>query len=287
MNTLSIDERVRILNCLIEGMSVRATSRVTGAAKGTILRLIRTVGPACAALMDRYFVGLSCNQIQMDECWAFVRAKDATLPKSEKVEGEEGSVWTWIATCRDSKLIIDYAIGERSIDVAKPFLARVAQRLNHRVQITTDGFKTYMTAILDAFKHGSVDYAMEIKEYGSDVNDENATTGRKYSPPRLKAWDKEVKLGSPDLDRASTSHAERVFLSLRMENRRFTRLTNAHSKKVEYHRAMFAIWCFYYNMIRKHSTLRGQTPAMAAGITQHPFTMRDLLFALDQMNQAA
>jgi IS1 family transposase len=286
MNELSIEDRTRILSCLIEGMSVRATSRITGAAKGTILRLVRTIGPACAELMDRYFVDLPCNQIQLDECWAFVRAKDAALPNNQK-QGAEGSVWTWIATCRDSKLIIDYAIGDRSVNTATAFLTRLARRVDHRVQITTDGFKTYMTAILRAFKLETVDYAMEIKEYGSDVNDENATTGRKYSPPRIKSWDKEVKLGDPDLDRASTSHAERIFLSLRMENRRFTRLTNAHSKKIEYHRAMFAIWCFYYNMIRKHSALRGKTPAMAAGITEHPFTLRDVLFALDQVQAAA
>lgn len=282
MNELGIDDRVRILNCLIEGMSVRATSRITGAAKGTILKLVRTVGPACREFMDRYFVDLPCEHIEMDEVWAFVGFKEGRAGEREST-GTDGSVWTWVATCSECKLIADYAIGTRTASTARPFLKRLARRFNDRLQVTSDGFTVYYSALLDAFESESIDYVKEIKKYG----DSGSSPERKYSPAQISGWKKEAMIGHPDMDRATTSHAERTFLTLRMENRRFTRLTNAHSKKIEYHTAMFSIWAFYYNLIRKHSTLRGKTPAMAAEITEHALTLRDMLFAVDQVTTAA
>src|SRR6266849_876693 len=279
MWTLTIEQKTRVLNCLIEGMSVRATSRITGTAKGSILSLIRTVGPACEAFMDRWITSLTCERIELDECWAFIHAKDRNLP--DKLHGKDGygSVWTWTAICPDCKLIPAYAIGTRDLRTSAPFLRKLATKFEQRVQITSDGNTQYGMNVVAAFA-GEVDYATEIKLYEEDAPADRAPDKR-YSPGRVVEWKKKAVAGFPDLATVTTSHMERAYLSMRMGMRRYTRLTNAFSKRISYHRNAFAIWAFYYNFVRKHSTLgRGKTPAMAAGIVDHAFTMRDLLFAV-------
>jgi len=278
---LSTEQKTKVLNCLIEGMSVRAVSRITGTAKGSILSLIRRVGPACAEFMDRWITGLTCERIELDECWAFVHAKDRNLPHELRGKDGYGSVWTWTAICPDCKLIPAYAIGTRDLRTSAPFIQKLATKFANRIQVTSDGNTQYGWNLVEAFK-GDVDYAVEVKTYEEQAVPERAD--KRYSPARVVDWKKRVVAGSPDLSTASTSHMERAYLSMRMGMRRYTRLTNAFSKRIDYHRNAFAIWAFYYNFVRKHSALgRGKTPAMAAGIADHAFTMRDLLFAVDQM----
>lgn len=286
MNTLPPDAKVRILSCLVEGMSVRAASRTTGAAKGTILRLIREVGAACEQYQREWLRGLTCEDIQCDEIWSFCYAKAKNVPATMDRD-DVGSVWNFVAICRNCKLIPVWLVGNRGIANTRAFMADLKSRLDGRkIQLSTDAMEQYIGGVVHSFNKSEVDYGMIDKEYGAPKN-QNARPDTRYSPARLRAVTKRVVIGTPDESRICTSHVERANLTIRMQNRRFTRLTNAHSKRLEMHCYALAITFFHYNFIRKHQSLGGKTPAMAAGITGHAFTVRDMLFVADQYRDAA
>jgi IS1 family transposase len=282
MRTLSVERQAAILSSLIEGNSIRATCRLTGAAKGTVLSLLRIVGAHCKNHHDRFVRELPCTKIQCDEIWSFCGSKERNVPLGKKGTGEQGDVWTWTALCADTKLIASYRVGQRDPENAHAFVSDLAERLANRVQLTTDGLSMYLTAVESAFKWNGVDYAMLVKIYGSNYN-ANEAAHRRYSPAVCLGAQKEWIMGKPDFDEVSTSYVERQNLTMRMQMRRFTRLTNAFSKKVEFHLYAVALHFTFYNYCRPHQTLtkanRGikTTPAMAAGLTVRPWTVYDIL----------
>lgn len=248
MNQLATDERAKILNCLIEGCSMRSTSRLTGAAKKTVERLLVRAGNACAEYHDKIMRNLPCKVLQVDEIWAFCGCKEANVPDSVKGLGIMGDVWTWVAIDADSKLIPAWYVGKRDSLDAKLFIDDLAKRLASRVQLTSDGLKAYVEAIEQAFG-AEIDYSMLIKLYGKPLTPE-----ARYSPPVCIGARKRKVIGHPDRALVSTSFVERSNLSIRMGNRRFTRLTNAFSKKVENHRHALAIYFMHYNFCRIHTS---------------------------------
>ncbi len=272
VNALSKSDRARIVSCLVEGKSIRATVRITGFAKNTVVNLLVDLGRACAAYHDEKMRNLQSRRIQCDEIWSFCYGKDKNITDEQKAEGA-GSVWTWTALDADSKLIVSYLCGGRDGSWAAAFMEDVASRLATRVQITTDGHRAYVDAIEGAFGM-EVDYAMLIKLYGSPSNVET-----RYSPGEVIGTETKVMSGRPDFRHVSTSFVERQNLTMRMSMRRFTRLTNGFSKKIENHEAAIALHFMYYNFCRIHKTLR-VTPAMEAGIENHPWTIEDLISLL-------
>jgi IS1 family transposase len=268
MKKLSTEKRVAVLNCLVEGNSIRATVRMTGASKVTILRLLADAGQFCADYHDVYVRNLPSQRIQMDELWGFCGCKDRA--KQRGAEGF-GSVWTWVAMDSDSKLVIGYRVGDRSASCANDFVMDVRERVEGRPQVTSDAYGPYSEAMDIAFK-GDVDYAMLVKVFGKVGTEEQ----RRYSPPECKGCRKETKAGNPDPSHISTSHVERQNLTVRMSVRRMTRLTNGFSKKIENHEHAMALHYFHYNFIRRHSTPK-TTPAVAAGLMANPLTMTDLV----------
>jgi IS1 family transposase len=270
MNKLSIQERAKIIGCLVEGNSLRATSRMTGVAFNTVLKLVGDAGRACSAYQDKVFRNLKCKRIQCDETWAFVYAKDKNVP--EHLRGKEGigSVWTWLALDPETKLVPCWYVGTRDASAAYHFIHDLKSRLANRVQLTTDGHRAYLTAIEDAFG-SDVDYAMLQKIYG--IAPENGEV--RYSPAVCMGAKRAVISGMPDYAHISTSHTERQNLTMRMSMRRFTRLTNGFSKKVENHEASIALHYMYYNFARIHQTLR-VTPAMEAGVSNHVWTLEEI-----------
>ncbi len=280
MRTLPVERQAAILRALVEGNSIRATCRITGAAKGTVLSLLRIVGAHCKNYHDRFVRDVPAKRVQCDEIWSFCGAKERNVPIMER-GGERGDVWTWTALDQDSKLMIAYRVGKRDASNAFQFAADVADRLATRVQLTTDGLKLYLPAVEEAFGWGRVDYAMLIKMYGSTAVDSDAS--RRYSPARLTSIHKEWIMGQPEEVDVCTSHVERQNLTMRMQSRRFTRLTNAFSKKVEYHLYAVVLHFMHYNYCRPHMTLtkanRGihMTPAMVAGLADRVWTIEDLL----------
>jgi IS1 family transposase len=293
MNTLPIEDKVRILSCLTEGMAIRATSRITGASKNTIRNLIREVGAACERFHEAHVRNLPTLKVQCDEVWSFVAMKQRQVPQElQGVHGTGiGSVWTWTALDADSKLMIAWVVGDRDQRAADRLIAEVKARTSMRVQITTDGFTCYMPAIMKSFRYGEADYAELVKVY-SGVNSSAPKSSAKtaegrYSPGRLLRTEKHYRIGYPLTKNVSTSYVERSNLTIRMQNRRFTRLTNGFSKHIEMHRYALAITFFHYNFVRKHQSLGGRTPAMAATIVNHPFTVRDMLFIADQCRSVA
>lgn len=290
MNTLSLERKTQILGCLAEGMSIRATCRVTAAAKGTVTRLIREVGSACERFHDAHVRYLPTLKVQCDEVWSFVAMKEKNVPQELRDVTGVGSVWTWTALDADSKLMISWAVGDRDQRAANAVMTDLKSRLAMRVQITTDGFSCYLPAIMKAFRYGEADYAELVKVYGSSGSQPKSSpksAESRYSPGRLLTTEKHYRIGFPITKDVSTSYVERSNLTIRMQNRRFTRLTNGFSKHVEMHRYALAITFFHYNFIRKHQSLKGKTPAMAAGITDHVWTLRDMLFAADIFRCAA
>lgn len=273
MNKLPIAKQAAILKGLTEGVSIRAVSRMTGVSKTTILKLLAVVGEFCEHYQDHKLRNLPCKRIEADEIWAFVGAKQ----KHARLPGQ-GDAWTFTAIDADSKLMVSWLVGQRSIENAQTFMKDVASRLSNRVQLTTDGHHMYLSAVAGAF-HFDVDYAMLVKHYGKDPN---APTG-KYSPPICTGAEKHWVMGQPDLAKVSTSYVERSNLSLRMGNRRFTRLTNAFSRKVENHAHSVALHMFVSNFCRAHGTLTKAaggihtTPAMAAGLADRVWGIDDLL----------
>jgi IS1 family transposase len=272
MNRLSLDARTRILSALVEGNSIRATCRMTGAAKGTVLKLLADVGDACGAFLDETMRGLRCRRIQCDEIWSFCGSKEKNVPRERRGDPNYGSMWTWVAIDPDTKLVVSYMLGKRDPFCAKVFIRDLSERLANRVQLTTDGLAMYIGAVEDAFED-QVDYAMLIKVFGNEGEVWNAET--RYSPAQVTSTRSVVVFGDPDESHVSTSHVERQNLTMRMGMRRFTRLTNAFSRKALNLDRALALHFVYYNFARKHQTLK-TTPAIKAGIADHVWTLNEI-----------
>jgi IS1 family transposase len=269
MNRLTLKARAQILGLMVEGMSIRAISRVTGASKNTIAKLLADVGTACSKYQDEHLRKLTCKRLQLDEIWSFVGMKQAQVPAELKNTPGIGDTWTWVALDADTKLVASYMVGDRSATAARLFVRDLAGRLANPVQITSDGHRAYIDAVHQAF--GPVDYAMLVKIYGEDA----AEGQRRYSPSVVTGIKKDVIFGEPDLAHVSTSYVERQNLSMRMGMRRFTRLTNAFSKKIENHIHAISLYFMHYNFARIHQTLR-VTPAMEAGVSDHVWSLEEI-----------
>ncbi len=270
MNQLSVVKRVAVVAALVEGNSVRATARMTGVSKPTILKLLADLGAACARYQDEVVRNVRARRIQCDEIWQFCYAKAKNVPAEKQGVSGYGDVWTWVAIDAETKLIVSWLVGTRDAGTAYTFMMDVASRLRNRVQLTTDGHKPYLAAVEDAFG-SDIDYAMLQKLYGSDPSAE-----KRYSPAQCIGTRCEVVTGDPDPKHISTSYIERQNLTMRMSMRRFTRLTNGFSKKVENHAAAVAIHFMHYNFARVHQTLR-VTPAMEAGVADHIWTLEEIV----------
>jgi IS1 family transposase len=269
MNRLSSEDRAKVLTLLVEGNSLRATARIADVSYNTVCKLFADAGRVCADYQDKVLRDLPCKRLQLDEIWSFVYAKQKNVATAKRQDRAWGDVWTWVAIDADTKLVPSWRVGDRSSEVAVDFVSDLAKRLRNRVQITTDGHKPYIEAIEGAFG-GDVDYAMLVKIYG------DAPEGpRRYSPAICTGTHKHRIEGNPDSRHVSTSFAERQNLTMRMSIRRFTRLTNAFSKKLENHALSVALHYFNYNFCRIHKTLR-VTPAMAAGVVDRVMDMNDL-----------
>lgn len=279
MNRLTTEKRAQIIGCLTEGMSIRGTCRITGAAKNTVTKLLVDLGDVCSGYQHATLVDLPCRTIECDEIWNFVYAKDKNVPAARKSEHGLGSVWTWTAICADTKLIPAWFVGQRTADDGYLFMMDLRTRLKYRPQITTDGLAAYASAI--GFSFGAqVDWAVLQKTYsGGEVTDE-----RRYSPAVCTGIETYVRTGNPDPERISTSYVERQNLTMRMNMRRFTRLTNGFSKKIENLAAAVALHYMVYNFARPHQSLKNpypRTPAMAAGVADHIWTLREVAALLD------
>ena len=270
MNRLSVEERAKVVNCLIEGCSLRSTVRLTGVAKKTVSRILVEVGEACAAYHDKIMRNLPCKTIQVDEIWSFTYCKAANTP--EHLRGKEGigDTWTWVAIDAESKLIPSFHVGLRDTDSAYQFITDLKSRLANRVQLTSDGHRPYLQVVKEVFGE-DVDYSMLVKLYGRGTSE----IERRYSPLVCVGARRKKVIGNPNPILVSTSYVERQNLTLRMTNRRFTRLTNAFSKKIENHKHMMAIYTMNYNFCRIHQTLRC-TPAMEAGIAKHIWSLEEI-----------
>ena len=278
MNRLSLGRRTQVIKALVEGNSIRATCRLTDTAKGTVTRLLASVGAACAKYQSRYLINLPCKHIQCDEIWSFCYAKQKNVPEDKQGQFGYGDVWTWVAMDADTKLVPSWLVGLRDAYHGYKFMRDLESRLANRVQITTDGHKVYLLAVEDAFG-SEVDYAMLIKLYGQEPESET-----RYSPAKCIGTNPTVIQGNPDPDKISTSYAERQNLTMRMSMRRFTRLTNAFSKKIENLEYAVALHFMYYNFARPHKTLANpypRTPAMAAGIANRIWEIEDIVRLAD------
>lgn len=272
MKRLTREKQAQVVSALIEGCSIRATSRMFGVSKDTVLKLQVEAGYASADYMDRIFHGLSCKRVQCDEVWAFCYAKAKNVPAKMQGKFGVGDVWTWTAIDADTKLIPSFTVGDRSTSTARILIEDLAGRLKSRIQLTTDGHHAYLEAVEGAFGC-DIDYAMLIKTYESSQEE------TRYSPAVCTSCESKAIMGRPNPKHISTSFIERSNLSVRMGIRRFTRLTNAFSKKVENHAAAFALFLMHYNFCRMHQTLR-VTPAMESGLTDHIWSVKEMLEAI-------
>jgi IS1 family transposase len=270
MNKLSTEKRAQIVAALVEGNSIRATVRMTGASKNTIAKLLIELGAACSEYQDRAMRNLSCKTIQVDEIWSFVGCKKKNVKIYENCP-VQGDVWTWIAIDADTKLVPSYLLGNRDRGTAEVFMKDLASRLANRVQLTSDGHKTYLSAVPGAFGQ-DVDWGILMKIYGNTEREAQV----RYSPAECIGAEKHTGSGNPNPEKISTSYVERQNLTMRMGMRRFTRLTNGFSKKVENHAAAIAIHYMHYNFCRIHQSLR-ITPAMAAGICDHVWSIEEMV----------
>ena len=270
-NVLPKAKQIAILSALVEGVSVRGTERLVGVSRETVLSLLARVGAGCAVLLNETMRDLPCERLELDELWAFVQKKQRHVRVGEDVS-RVGDTWTYVAIDAETKLVPCFLTGKRNTETTNTFISDLASRLRYRVQISTDGLRMYADAIGGAFA-GNVDYATIVKEYEAEA----AGPGR-YSPPKVTATAKTPVFGAPVEELVSTSYVERQNLTMRMQIRRFTRLTNAHSKKLENHGAAIALHFAHYNFVRVHSSLRC-TPAMAAGLSSTVWTMEELLDA--------
>jgi len=280
MNRLSTQERAQIVSALVEGNSLRAISRMTGASKVTILKLLADLGKACAEYQEKALRNLTCKRIQCDEIWSFCYAKDKNVPEEKRGQFGFGDVWTWVALCADTKLVVTWAIGTRGAGTAYEFMHDLAARLANRVQLTTDGHRVYLQAVESAFG-SEIDYAMLVKLYGNDRESE-----ARYSPAECIGCRSVAITGSPKAADISTSFVERQNLTMRMQMRRFTRLTNGFSKKIENHGHAIALHYMHYNFCRIHQTLR-VTPAMEAGISDHVWSIEEVVALLESSEDSA
>jgi IS1 family transposase len=271
MNRLPIEKRVQIVNMLVEGMSMRAVSRVADVSINTVTKLLEDVGSACLEFQDKALRKLNCKRVQCDEIWSFVGCKEKNVPDELRHVFGVGDVYTWTAIDADTKLVPCWHIGTRGAESAHIFINDLADRIAHRVQLTTDGLNVYVNAVAEAF-NGHIDYAMLVKTYG-DTPARGAA--RKYSPSAFTGAHKTTVSGYPDQEHISTSYVERQNLTMRMNMRRFTRLTNGFSKKVENHMHAISLRFMHYNFARIHKTLR-VTPAMEAGIADRVWTIREI-----------
>lgn len=271
MNKLPTERRTQIITALVEGASINSVCRMTGVSNNTALKLLANVGKACAEYQDRTLRNLPSKRVQCDEIWSFCYAKEKNLSEEMKSKFGFGDVWTWTAIDADSKLMISWLVGERSTSYAKKFIADLASRLANRVQLTTDGHRAYLTAVESAFG-GEVDYAMLDKIYSNPPREGQA----RYSPAECCGTRKIAVKGNPDMSQVSTSYVERQNLTMRMHMRRFTRLTNAFSKKIENHIHSVAMYMMFYNFCRIHKTLR-VTPAMEAGVANHVWSIEEMV----------
>lgn len=269
MNKLDTAKRAQVLTLLIEGMSLRATARAADVSYNTVCKLFADAGRVCADYQDKALRDLPCKRLQLDEIWSFVYAKQKNVGTARAAPQDAGDAWTWVAIDADTKLVPSWRVGDRSSETAIAFADDLASRLRNRVQITTDGHKAYLEAIEGAFG-ADVDYAMLVKVYGQTSEGQ-----RRYSPPVCNGAHKHRIEGNPDRKHVSTSFVERQNLTMRMSIRRFTRLTNAFSKKLENHALSVALHYMHYNFCRIHKTLR-VTPAMAAGVTDKVWDVSDI-----------
>jgi IS1 family transposase len=279
MNKLSIDERKQVVAALVEGNSLRAITRMTGVHRTTVMKLLCDLGRACSDYQDKAFRNLKSKRVQCDEIWSFVYAKEKNCPAEQKAKGA-GDVWTWVALDPDSKLVPCWFIGHRDAGCAYHFMHDLKERLANRVQLTTDGHRAYLTAVEDAFG-AEIDYAMLQKIYGTT----NESPETRYSPAICMGARKAVISGNPDHNHVSTSYVERQNLTMRMSMRRFTRLTNGFSKKLENLEHAVALHYMNYNFCRIHQTLR-VTPAMEAGVSNHVWSLDEVIALLEVTTRA-
>jgi IS1 family transposase len=275
MNKLPHARRATILGMMVEGVSIRAITRMTGVSKNTVAKLVADAGQACLEYQDKALRDLSCQHIQADEIWSFVYAKQRNVPEEKRGQFGYGDVWTWTALDVDTKLIVAWYVGRRNARAAYEFMSDVADRLTNRVQLTTDGHGAYLSAVDTAFDR-EIDYAMLVKKYGDLPEAE-----KRYSPPVCIGCDRQVVRGRPDPEHFSTSYVERQNLLMRMGMRRFTRLTNAFSKKLANHMHALSIYFMHYNFVRIHQTLRC-TPAMEAKVTERLWSLEDIVTIVDE-----
>jgi len=273
MNKLPAEKRAQVLQMMAEGISLRAITRLTGISRTTLQKLLADAGQAFSEYQDRTLVNLPCKRVQVDEAWAFCYAKQKNVATAKAAPEGAGDIWTWVGLDADSKLAVSWYVGGRDGQAASVFMDDLASRLSNRVQLTSDGHKAYLGAVEDAFG-GDIDYAMLIKIYGPAPEGQ-----RRYSPAVCEGARKERIEGNPDPKHVSTSYSERQNLSMRMGNRRMTRLTNAFSKKAANHAHMMALYFMHYNFVRIHQTLR-VTPAMAAKVTDRLWGMADMVKVL-------
>src|ERR1700674_645438 len=275
MNKLSRDDRARILHLLCEGQAIRAGARLTGASKNTVIKLLIAAGRACAGYQDRAFQNLPCKRIQVDEIWAFNYCKQDNKRTAKAAPADAGDVWTWTAIDADTKLLCSYLIGGRDAEGAETFMRDLQGRLANRVQLTSDGHRPYLQAVNATFGD-DIDYAMLVKLYGAEPGGE-----KRYSPAKCIGARKRPITGNPEDRHISTSYSERQNLTMRMHMRRFTRLTNAFSKKAENHAYAVALHAMYYNFVRIHQTLK-ISPAMAAGVATRLWEIGDVVAMLEE-----
>jgi len=274
MNKLSIEKKVQVITALVEGNSIRATCRMTGTAKGTVTRLLASVGKACALYQDKTINNLISKHIQCDEIWSFCYAKQKNVPENKQGQFGYGDVWTWVALDADTKLCVSFLVGLRNMECATHFINDLKDRLSNRVQLTTDGYKVYLDIIDNAFGR-EIDYAVLNKVFGREPEQQ-----KRYSPAKFIRTEKQIIQGDPDENLISTSYVERQNLTMRMSMRRFTRLTNAFSKKVENLEYAVALHFMYYNFARPHKTLANpypRTPAMASGLANKIWSVEDIV----------
>lgn len=276
MNKLPIEKRVQIINLLVEDSSLRAASRIADVSINTVTKLLVDVGRACQKFHNEKVIGGTTKRIQCDEIWSFVYAKDKHATDEKKEQGA-GDVWTWVGIDADTKLVVSRLVGNRNADCANVFMNDVASRLKNRVQLTTDGLKHYLDAVSDAFAR-QIDFAQLVKMYGNPSGESKEE--RKYSPGECTGIKKYVVTGDPDPKHISTSYIERQNLTMRMHMRRFTRLTNAFSKKIENHCYAIALHFVYYNFVKIHKTLR-VPPAMEAGLIKRLMSIEDIVRLAD------
>lgn len=274
MNRLSTAKKVAVISALVEGCSVRSTVRLTGVAKGTILSLLARVGKACADYQDTAIRNMAAKRVQIDEIWSFVGCKQKQVTAETVAQAKIGDVWTFVAIDAQSKLVLSWLVGLRDAGCATDFLQDVASRLSNRIQLTTDGHRMYLSAVEDAFG-GEIDYAILNKIYRSASDGET-----RYSPAKCLGCVVQDITGQPDPKHISTSYVERQNLTMRMNMRRFTRLTNAFSKKIENHAHSVALFYMHYNFARIHQSLR-VTPAMEAGIATSIWSIADIVALAD------